>query len=305
MTGYGRFTKLFEGIVFSTVWREEMHVKIVWITMLALANQHGHVSASLPGLADAARVSLSDCEDALLRLADSDPHSRSKEYEGRRIEEVEGGWRILNYLKYRELGRHEVATTTTVGYVYYVLADDSIKIGFSKNPWARLSDLKVARPNAVLLATEKGTLDLERERQAQFSAQRVGGEWFRAEPPLTSFVDTLVDNKERTPTTVDTVATVATTKKQKQKQITNNWLSPFVEAWRKAYGGEPAMKVLATYIGPLRTEHGADETLRRWKAYLLETPAQFAKPAKFSQTFGSWGGKRATEDLPLLNLGKE
>jgi hypothetical protein len=97
------FTKLFSGLVHSTVWREEMHVKVVWITMLALADRNGHVLASLPGLADASRVSLEQCQDALARLSSPDVHSRTKLNDGRRIEEVDGGWRLLNYLKYRNM----------------------------------------------------------------------------------------------------------------------------------------------------------------------------------------------------------
>ena len=97
------FTKLFSTIVDSTVWREEMHVKVVWITMLAKANRNGDVLASVPGLADAARVSLDQCVEALARLSAPDAWSRTKEHEGRRIVEVDGGWRLLNYPKYREL----------------------------------------------------------------------------------------------------------------------------------------------------------------------------------------------------------
>ena len=97
------FTKLFSGLVHSTVWREEMHVKVVWITMLALADRNGHVLASMPGLADASRVSLAQCEDALQRLAAPDKHSRTKEHEGRRIKEIDGGWALYNYIKYRNL----------------------------------------------------------------------------------------------------------------------------------------------------------------------------------------------------------
>ncbi len=100
MTG---FTKLFSTIVHSTVWREEMHIKVVWITMLALADRKGRVLASIPGLADASRVSLEQCQEALERLGAPDPWSRTKDYEWRRIEEIDGGWQLLNYLKYREL----------------------------------------------------------------------------------------------------------------------------------------------------------------------------------------------------------
>ena len=97
------FTKLFSGLVHSTVWREEMHVKVVWITMLALADRNGYVLASMPGLADASRVSLDQCEDALRRLSAPDKHSRTKEHEGRRIKEIDGGWALYNYIKYRNL----------------------------------------------------------------------------------------------------------------------------------------------------------------------------------------------------------
>jgi hypothetical protein len=97
------FTKLFSGLVHSTVWREEMHVKVVWITMLALADRNGHVLASMPGLADASRVSLDQCEEALRKLSSPDKHSRTKEHEGRRIKEIDGGWALYNYIKYRNL----------------------------------------------------------------------------------------------------------------------------------------------------------------------------------------------------------
>jgi hypothetical protein len=48
VTGY---TKLFSSIVSSTLWREPAATKVVWITMLALADRHGEVEASIPGLA--------------------------------------------------------------------------------------------------------------------------------------------------------------------------------------------------------------------------------------------------------------
>jgi hypothetical protein len=79
------FAKLFSSIVHSTIWREDDHVRIVWITMLALANKHGVVEASVPGLADASRVSLEQCEEALKKLESPDQYSRSQDFEGRRV----------------------------------------------------------------------------------------------------------------------------------------------------------------------------------------------------------------------------
>lgn len=98
MTGY---TKLFGSIVDSTIWRESKETKIVWITMLAKAGKEGLVESSLPGLADNARVTVGECRKALEKLMAPDPDSRTKEHEGRRVREVDGGWLILNHAKYR------------------------------------------------------------------------------------------------------------------------------------------------------------------------------------------------------------
>lgn len=69
--------------------------------MLAMADQHGYVAASVPGLADRARVSMDACLAALAAFQEPDEWSRTKENEGRRIAEVDGGWTLLNHAKYR------------------------------------------------------------------------------------------------------------------------------------------------------------------------------------------------------------
>ena len=97
------YTKLFNTIVLSTIWGEKDHIRIVWITMLALADRFGEVSASVPGLAAVAHVSEPDVIDALKKLSSPDPHSRSKEKQGRRIEAIDGGWQIINHGKYRRM----------------------------------------------------------------------------------------------------------------------------------------------------------------------------------------------------------
>lgn len=96
------YTKLFSTIIGSTIWREPDHVRLVWITMLATANQYGEVECSVPGLADFARVSREQCDHALRVLSSPDEDSRTKTDQGRRIEAIDGGWRILNHAKYRQ-----------------------------------------------------------------------------------------------------------------------------------------------------------------------------------------------------------
>jgi len=99
-TGY---TKLFSSIVTSTIWVESDRTRIVWITMLAMADKNGEVQASIPGLARLAGVPIPDCEEAIAKFMAPDPYSRTPDDEGRRIEKIDGGWALLNHKKYREM----------------------------------------------------------------------------------------------------------------------------------------------------------------------------------------------------------
>ncbi len=101
------YTKLFNTIVTSTIWQEDDKTRIVWITMLAIADQYGIVSAAVPGLASVANVGVDAARVAVKNLLSPDPDSRTKDFDGRRIEEVDGGWKILNYEKYRRMLNEE------------------------------------------------------------------------------------------------------------------------------------------------------------------------------------------------------
>lgn len=101
------FTKLFSSITESTVWCESSDVRIVWIAMLAMADRHGRVFGTIPGLANRARVPVSACREAVKRFMEPDEDSRTKEHEGRRIREIDGGWVLLNHGKYRSIRDEE------------------------------------------------------------------------------------------------------------------------------------------------------------------------------------------------------
>lgn len=96
------YTKLQSSIIASTIWAEPSYTRVVWITMLALADRNGYVAASIPGLAHIAHVTRPEVENALYTLMQPDPDSRSKVCEGRRIEEIDGGWTIINYVAVRD-----------------------------------------------------------------------------------------------------------------------------------------------------------------------------------------------------------
>lgn len=96
------FVKLDCGILDSSLWRESIETKIVFITMLAMADSTGLCRATAPGISGRSGATLELTREALNRLESPDPDSRTRENDGRRILRVDGGYEILNYEKYRE-----------------------------------------------------------------------------------------------------------------------------------------------------------------------------------------------------------
>lgn len=121
------FVKLDCGILNSTLWVER-HQRDVFITALLLAvpmevreptpqikigaieetgfvvppGWYGFVQAAGPGIVRMAIVDHDEGMAALAKLGDPDDESRSSEFEGRRLVRVDGGFLILNYMKYRD-----------------------------------------------------------------------------------------------------------------------------------------------------------------------------------------------------------
>jgi hypothetical protein len=106
------YSKLHSSIVHSSLWTEPDHIRILFITLLAIADSEGYVFGSRNGLIRLANLDPDDCAqtDPFQALLDPDKDSsdllRNPENEGRRIEAVPGGFRILNFLHYRGL-RHD------------------------------------------------------------------------------------------------------------------------------------------------------------------------------------------------------
>jgi len=105
------YSPLFATIVTSSIWSYDHATRIVWITLLAMADANNYVAASVPGLARLANVSMDEVERAIKILSEPDPHSRTERNQGRRIGKADGGWIILNRdmykAKIREIGRRQ------------------------------------------------------------------------------------------------------------------------------------------------------------------------------------------------------
>lgn len=96
------FVKVYEKILDSSIWGQSSDTRIVWITMLAMSDAEGYVSASIGGISRRAAVSLEAAQVAIQYLESPDEESPEDEYEGRRIERVPGGWVILKRTEYRD-----------------------------------------------------------------------------------------------------------------------------------------------------------------------------------------------------------
>ncbi len=121
------FVKLDTGILDSTLWIER-DLREVFITALLMAEPrefdepqpqikigaleltgfeappgwYGFVAAASLGIINRASVEKESGMEALRRLGEPEIESRSKEFEGRRMIRVNGGFLILNYMKYRD-----------------------------------------------------------------------------------------------------------------------------------------------------------------------------------------------------------
>lgn len=98
------FTKLDERIIKSSIMAEDSDTFKIWITLLACCGPDGVADVSAPALAGICHLPMRTVEKALRKLRAPDRHSRSKECGGARIKQVEAGYFVVNYAKYRERG---------------------------------------------------------------------------------------------------------------------------------------------------------------------------------------------------------
>jgi hypothetical protein len=97
------YAKLFGSILDSTIWGEDSDTRIVWITMMAMAGPTGYVGATIPGIARRAGVTVEKCDEAITKFLGPDKYSRTPDLEGRRLVRTNGGFTLVNYVKYRNM----------------------------------------------------------------------------------------------------------------------------------------------------------------------------------------------------------
>lgn len=95
------FAKLDSGIINSSIWSEPLETRVLWITILAMKDENGFVATAKSGLQRAANITSDQFDIAIKCLESPDEESRTADYDGRRVEKVEGGWIVLNNDKYK------------------------------------------------------------------------------------------------------------------------------------------------------------------------------------------------------------
>jgi hypothetical protein len=99
MDGY---TKLHSVILDSSIWGEPLHVRVVFLTALAMADGSGQFECSIGGFARRAQVTLEQCREALEVLQGPDADSRDGTTGERLQFEGAGLWTVINHGAYRE-----------------------------------------------------------------------------------------------------------------------------------------------------------------------------------------------------------
>lgn len=96
------FSSIFEGSLYG-----KFEPTVTFIAMLALAEKDGTIDMTPPAIAARCGFPLELIETGIRELEKPDPLSRTIDEEGRRIvlihPERTWGWRIVNYVKYREI----------------------------------------------------------------------------------------------------------------------------------------------------------------------------------------------------------
>ena len=108
------YNKLFGKILDSSIWLESLSTRIVWLTFIAVMDEHGFVQfAAVGNVANRANVTIEQATSALEILESPDPESGDKDHEGRRIERVPGGWLVLNAEKHRAMVTRSIVQEQT------------------------------------------------------------------------------------------------------------------------------------------------------------------------------------------------
>lgn len=118
------YTPIFRKVLTSALWAFHPSVRCVWLWLELSADPEGYVAADVRGVAQGANVSLKEARQALIVLAAPDPEAdEAHPWQGRFIDRVPGGYRVLDFEEQRELARQESKKAANRRYMRRVRAE--------------------------------------------------------------------------------------------------------------------------------------------------------------------------------------
>lgn len=113
-----QYTPIFRSVLSSRVWALSPAQRCVWMWLQLHADPEGYICADVTGVALGARVTGDEAREALELLALTDADAEPDDpYEGRIIERVPKGWRVLNYEEQRDLAKREARNARNRRYM--------------------------------------------------------------------------------------------------------------------------------------------------------------------------------------------
>ncbi len=99
------YVKIHEQIFSSSIMEEELEIRYVWFCLLTLADKEGFIDMTVNSIARRINIDEEIVNRSIEKFMEPDHSSRTQSEDGRRLEKVRDsfGWRIINYIHYRDL----------------------------------------------------------------------------------------------------------------------------------------------------------------------------------------------------------
>jgi len=176
------FTKLFRGITKSSLWAKDAETVKCWVFLMAEADQYGNVICTIPGLAISNQISIEKARAIIADFLAPDPDSGTPEFEGRRIEPIDRGWKLLNYVKFRELESEESKATRDRLHAEITRLRAKLE-SKNSNDSAQVAHSRVESQKVAQVAQAEAEAEAERKEKTY----TVGKEGFLKSPDLPPF----------------------------------------------------------------------------------------------------------------------
>jgi len=283
------------------------------------AGWYGFLPAAGPAIIARARIpDVAVGLVALEQLGSPEPNSKSQEYEGRRLVRVDGGYVVLNFMRYRDHDylaagrmrklrerrklRGKPSADGVTANERNVTANDGVTLHKTKRQRSEYREQNLEKNGLTSFASDDATtpttgslsvgVDVPSKRSLRVvsSPSPVPTPPFPAEN-LQPISEQAVGSVVLTPPPslpTGFEVQVATVVPAKVELI--SWSREACELWIARFQGSAPGGQIGKALKPLVGRYSWPEVKRAWISYLDQVEAQYASPERFSATYGRWSG---------------